>query len=195
MHLDIVKSLEYAITTPLMSAVLLASFSPTVPTGVVQILFLLLLASHLLFVPVMYLSNLYKRMENDYVGYTHPGCMVMGIFLLLGTCYIMQINAITVKLIFFRQLWDSMYSVDRLLQVSTIMMVVLQILFLLTVLTHAVANVTLKDAWEATSIARYALRAYTTINFVLKFVVGWVAFLTALNKSFPAYACGMWASV
>lgn len=56
-----------------MSAVLLASFSPTVPTGVVQLLYILMLASHLLCIPALYLSNLHKRMQKDYDGYSHPG--------------------------------------------------------------------------------------------------------------------------
>ena len=199
MHLDTVKTLEYAITTPLMSAVLLASFSPTVPTGVVQLLFLLLLASHILCVPVTYLSNMYKRMQTSYTDQTNQGCMVMAIFLLLGICYILQINAISVKLIFFRQLWDSMYHVDSLLIAATVMMVSLQSLFLLSMLAQAIANVVdeskVAAAFDAGTIARFAIRAYTTINFVLKFVVGWLAFYTALNKAFPAYACGIWANV
>lgn len=208
MHLDIVQSLEYAITTPIMSAVLLASFSPAVPTGVVQLLYILMLTSYLTCIPVLYLSNLYKRMQRDYAEYTHPGCLVMGVSLLLGVCYILQINAISIKLIFFRQLWDAMYQVDSFLQLTTILMVLVQCCFLLAVLAQAVANMASgKDSsisccgrapccfFDAPSIARYGLRTYMFLNFVLKFVVGILAFYTARNKAFPAYACGLWASV
>ncbi len=127
MHLDTVQCLEYAITTPLMSAILLSSFSPAVPTGVVQLLYILMLASHLLCIPVLYLSNLYKRMNKDYGDYIHPRCLATGIFLLLGACYILQINAIVIKLIFFRQLWDSMYQVISLLLYMHILHILLGI--------------------------------------------------------------------
>ena len=222
MHLDTVQNMEFAITTPLMSAVLLASFSPTVPTGMVQLLFLLLLCSHILCIPALYISNMCKRfqvisklrayvpflssskgshtdndhdlMQEDYPDYIHTDSMVMATYILLGTCYILQINAIVIKLTFFGQLWNSLYSVDNLLQASTIMMVSLQIIFLVVVLAHATANVAAKS-WQATTIARWAARFYVTFNFVLKFVVGWLVFTTAVNKAFPAYACGIWGSV
>jgi TRAP-type mannitol/chloroaromatic compound transport system permease small subunit len=192
-----VQSLEYAITTPILSAALLASFSPTVPTGVVQLLYILMLASQLLCIPVLYLSNLYKRMEKDYAPYTHPNCLRMGVLLLLGACYTLQINAITVKCIFFRQLWDAQYNVDSFLMSTTILMIVVQGFFLLAVFAQSLANITSKGegSWKATTISRYSLRTYMVLNFLLKFVVGILAFYTARNKAFPAYACGLWANV
>jgi hypothetical protein len=58
MHNDSVQSMEYTITNPLFSAILLASISPTVPTGMVQWVFACLFVSHLLCTPILYLSHL-----------------------------------------------------------------------------------------------------------------------------------------
>jgi hypothetical protein len=85
--------------------------------------------------------------------------------------------------------------VDSLLQATTILMVVAQACFLLAVFMHSLANVVFDKYMDATTVARYGLRTYMVINFVLKFAVGWLAFYTARNKAFPAYACGTWASV
>ena len=57
MHNDSVQSMEYTITTPLFSAILLVFVSPTVPTGMVQWLFACLLVSHTLCIPILYLSK------------------------------------------------------------------------------------------------------------------------------------------
>ena len=57
MHNDSVQSMEYTITNPLLSAILLASISSTVPTGMVQWLFACLFVSHLLCTPILYLSH------------------------------------------------------------------------------------------------------------------------------------------
>lgn len=89
-------------------------------------------------------------------------------------------------------------QVDTLLQATTILMVVVQCCFLLAVLGQSVANVASdkNSTWlDAKAISNYALRTYMIINFMLKFAVGWLAFYTAKNKAFPAYACGIWAYV
>ena len=57
MLLDSAQAIEYAITTPLLFATLLAASSPTVSTGLVQWAYGSLLASHLLVVPLMYLGH------------------------------------------------------------------------------------------------------------------------------------------
>lgn len=191
MHIDTVQTMEYAITTPLMFAILLASFSPTVPTGMVQLLYVLHLTSNMLNIGMLSSSNTYKRMKHDFSSFVHAGSMAMSTYILLGTCYILQINSIVIKLTFFSQLWKSMYHVDGLLNVTTIMMLTLQIVFLVCILLHAMANVA-SVTWSAQGIATWAARTYTLVNFLLKFVVGWMAFSTAMDKSFPAYACGVW---
>ncbi len=194
MHLDKVQNLEYAITTPLLFCIILASSSPTVPTGMVQQLFMLMLGSQILCTGVLDMSSLTKRMMTECPDYIHASSMAMTAFIQLGACYVLQIVSLVIKLTFFRQLWQSMYNVDILLQVTTIMMVCLQALYLVSLLLHTIANV-VPGGWQAASIARWASTAYMLINFVLKFVIGWLAFSTAVNKSFPSYACGIWGRV
>lgn len=191
MHLDVVENLEYSITTPLMSAALLASFSPTVPTGMVQLLFVLLLASHILFIPAIYMSNMYKRMKDQ--EFIHTASMTMAAYCIVGACYMLQVNAIVIKLTFFRQLWEAMYTVDTSLQAATVMVVILQIMFLVIMLMQVTGNVA--TSWDTGNIASMASTVYMMNNFLLKFVVGCIAFSAAINKSFPAYSCGIWADV
>jgi hypothetical protein len=67
MQNDSVQSMEYTITNPLLSAILLASISSTVPTGMVQWLFACLFVSHLLCTPILYMSHLsaeYKKVRS-----------------------------------------------------------------------------------------------------------------------------------
>lgn len=193
MHVDVVENMEYSITTPLMSAVLLASFSPTVPTGMVQLVFLLLLASHMLYIPAIYMSNMYRQMSDRFNYAIHSSSMSMACYCILGACYMLQINAIVAKMVFFRQLWESLYQVDTSLQAATILVVLFQAMFLLFVTVQITCN--LLSSWDASWIASMASTVYMVNNFVLKFVVGIIAFTTALNNSFPAFSCGMWADV
>lgn len=195
LHLDIVENMEYAITTPLMSAILLASFSPTVPTGTVQLLYLMLLGSHLACIPAIYMSTLFRRMYLNSHEWINSGSMIMAVYLMLGACYVMQINAMVVKITFFKQLWTSMYSVDSTLMATTVLMLALQAAFLVLVLAHVTFNVSAPADWNPRTIAKRASFIYMLLNFLLKFVVGWVAFSTAAGKAFPAYTCGTWADV
>lgn len=195
LHLDIVENMEYAITTPLMSAILLASFSPTVPTGTVQLLYLMLLGSHLVCIPAIYMSTLFRRMQQYGQAWINGASMVMAVYLMLGACYVLQINAMVVKITFFKQLWTSMYSVDSTLMATTILVLAMQAAFLALVLTHVTVNVSAPADWNPRTIAKRASFAYMLLNFVLKFVVGWVAYSTAAGRAFPAYTCGIWADV
>ena len=192
MHVDVVENLEYSITTPLMSAALLASFSPTVPTGMVQLLYVLLLASHILFIPAIYMSNMYKQMQGQ--QFIHAASMTMAAYCIVGACYMLQVNAIVIKMTFFRQLWEALYTVETSIQAATIMVVILQIMFLVIMLIQVTGNVA-SSSWSAGSIAGMASTVYMMNNFLLKFVVGCIAFSAAVNKSFPAFSCGIWADV
>lgn len=195
LHVDIVENMEYAITTPLLSAILLASFSPTVPTGTVQLLYLMLLGSHLMCIPAIYMSTLYRRMQEKSSSWIYPPAMVMSVYLMLGASFVLQINAMVVKITFFRQLWTSLYAVDTNLQVTTMLVLAMQAIFLLLVLVHVTVNVSVPGNWDPRLIAKYASFAYMLLNFLLKFGIGWVAYTTAANKAFPAYTCGIWADV
>lgn len=95
LHVDIVENMEYAITTPLMSAVLLASFSPTVPTGMVQLLYLMLLGSHLICIPAIYMSTLFRRMQENSAHFIYGPSMIMAVYLMLGACYVLQVCTAT----------------------------------------------------------------------------------------------------
>lgn len=195
-HVDIVENFEYAITTPLMSSILLASFSPTIPTGVVQLVYLMLLASHLMCIPAIYMSTLYRRMyAGSGINWMHTSSMTMAIYLMLGACYVLQITAMVVKITFFQQLWTSLYAVDSILLATTVLVLAMQAMFMILVLVHVTVNVLSPDAWNPRAIATYANFLYMLFNFLLKFGVGWVAYNTASNKAFPAYTCGIWAGV
>lgn len=190
-----VEIAEEAITTPILSAILLASFSPTVPTGTVQLIYLLLLSSHLMSIPAIYMSTLFRRMQKDSAGWINPGSMIMAVYLMLGACYVLEINAMVIKITFFQQLWTSLYNLDTMLVATTILVICLQFLFLLIVLTHVTVNVSVSSDWNPRTISKYATFAYMLFNFVLKFGAGWVIYVTAANKAFPAYTCGIWADV
>lgn len=194
LHVDIVENIEYSITTPLLSAILLASFSPTVPTGVVQLTYLLLLGSHLMSIPAIYMSTLLRRTktQNDWI---HADSMILAAFTMLGACFVQQINAMVIKITFFRQLWTSLYTVDGILQATTILVLVMQALFLVLLLLQVSINSFAPVEWEPRTISKYANLFYMILNFFLKFGVGWVAYVTASNKAFPAYTCGVWANV
>lgn len=90
---DSVQSLEYTITTPLLFATLLAAGSPSVPAGMVQWAFGCLTASHMLCIPVLYLSHIYSRkMAEPQKGFLPWIYMIWAIVLLLAACAILQVT-------------------------------------------------------------------------------------------------------
>ncbi len=97
---DSVQSVEYTITTPMLFATLLVAGAPTVPAGMVQWAFGCLTASHMLVIPVLYLSHMLSRMKTRHriiksnrqdavflPWYYFTGCILT----LLAACALLQV--------------------------------------------------------------------------------------------------------
>lgn len=192
LHNDSVQSMEYTITTPLFSAILLASVSSTVPTGMVQWLFTCLLVSHILCIPILFLSHLSVKYKDFEYTYFHGSAINTSVGLLLVACVMLQVNALTIKLLYITTSWDY-YTVDGLLKGSVGFMVALQILFVLTVLLVVVSGM-----WAApkstffSNVANVSSMTYTVINLIIKFVIGAMVASAAMNKGFPVFSCDIW---
>ena len=189
MHYDSVQSMEYTITTPLFSAIILASISPTVPTGMVQWLFGCLLTSHLLCIPILYLSYLSQTYKNSQHIQIHSGGMNLAIVLLLVACVALQAMAFSIKLLYITYSWEY-YNVSSGLQSVVVFLLVMQIFFVVTVLLVSTSRMILEKSPEY--LADYSSAMYMVINLMIKFVIGIMLSSSALNDGFPVSSCNVW---
>lgn len=194
MHNDSVQSMEYTITNPLMSAVIVASISPNIPTGMVQWVAVSLLASHLLCTPILYLSHFVAKHSYDQVEkgvYFTP--IKYTIALLLASCILLQVTAIVIKLSFITGSWD-FYSVHDILPASVWLLFVMQLLLIFTVACVAVPS--MAGYGETTNMVRYIGRyssvMYTWINAGMKLIIGCMLAAAAAEKRFPVFSCDVW---
>lgn len=193
MHIDSVQSLEYTITTPLLSAVVVAAISPNIPTGMVQWVAVCLLVSHLLCTPILYFSHfLSKYASNETIRvYTAP--VKLGIFMFLVACVGLQIIAFIIKLSYITGTWDY-YSVDGIIPASVWFLFIMQMLFILTVLL--VSAPSLMGYGDTSNVVKlvgeYSSTAYTFINLFIKLVVGCMLASSAVYKHFPVFSCDIW---
>jgi len=190
MHNDSVQSMEYTITNPLLSAILVASISPTVPTGMVQLLFVCLLASHLLCTPILYLSHLTASYSKKHGSCFHADCMKWGIGLLLGACILLQCMGFTIQMIYVTRTWDY-YTVDGLLSGCVWFLLAMQVLFMLTIVFVAVSSI-LTSAAFMERIADLSSVTYTCINLLIRFAIGIMLAVAAYRQQFPVFSCDIW---
>lgn len=193
MHNDSVQSLEYTITTPLLSAVVVSAISPTIPTGLVQWVAVSLLVSHLLCMPILYLSHfLAKHASNPNIKvYTAPVKWSIGMFLV--ACVGLQVIGFVIKLSYITRSLDN-YSVDSILPASVWFMFVMQMFFVVSVL--AVSLPTLVGYGDSTRavklVGEYSSVAYTFTNLMIKLVIGCMLASAAVNRQFPVFSCDIW---
>ena len=196
---DSVQNMEYTITTPLMSAVLVAAMSPTIPTGMVQWVLVCLLASHLLCIPVVYLSHMCSKYASQQDGTFrfHNTAMKLGIAMLLAVCIILQTFAFMIKLGYITSSLDY-YGSQGILRDSVWFMFAMQMVFIVTVVFVALSAIMrgygATDAVGA-SMAYLADRssfAYMAINLMIKLVIGCMLASSAMNQHFPVFSCDVW---
>jgi hypothetical protein len=184
--------MEYTITTPLFSAIMLATVAPTVPTGMVQWLFVCLVASHLLCIPILYMSHFSMNHDQNNGIQLHKSAIHLAIGLLLAAVVALQIMAFVVKFLYITASLDY-YSVSGVLQGAVWFLLVMQILFVLTVLCVSVCSMIGDGTSEFfKTVAKVSSYLYTFINLLIKFVVGILLLISASNDYFPVPSCDVW---
>ena len=129
--------MEYTITTPLLFSSILASMAPTVPTAMVQWSFACLMGSHILCMPVLYLSHLaiqcMKRQNwNKYVSES----LVQAVWFILVACAILQCVGLGIQFVYFLKTKEY-YPVPDLVQAVFGLFMGLQMTFVLAVVVTA----------------------------------------------------------
>ena len=188
---DSVQSLEYTITTPLLFATVLAAASPIVPTGLVQWAFGCLTGSHMLCIPVLYLSHIFSRKrENPPPVWLPWNNMVGAILLLLVACALLQLAGLS---IFGIYMYDSFthYSAPGSLAGITVGLIVMQVLFVVSVVVSVLANL-LDNFANLQTFSSLISWLYILINLIMKLAIGLVIAVDAGNKHFPVLSCKVW---
>lgn len=194
---DSVQNMEYTITTPLLFASILASVSPTVPTAMVQWSFACLVGSHLLCIPVMYMSHMaisMKKKATDSTSYVAIG-LAHAVAILLVACAFLQLIGLSIQGIFFVRSFE-FYGVSDLMQAVFWMFMVLQIMFVICVtITSLMAIITVcfnqKVAPYDTAVEIFSWM-YTVLNFLVKIAVVSMLASAAERKTFPVLSCNVW---
>ena len=152
-----------------------------------------LLVSHLLCMPILYLSHfLAKHASNQHIRvFTAP--VKLAILMFLVACVALQVIAFVIKLSFINVALNN-YSVDQILPASVWFLFAMQMLFVFTVLLVSVPA--LMGYGESTAavkmVGEYSSAVYTFTNLVIKLVIGCMLASAAINKQFPVFSCDVW---
>lgn len=191
MFSDSVQSMEYTITTPLLFATLLAAASPDVPTGMVQWAFGCLTASHMLCIPVLYLSHVLSSKRQDPPNIWLPWSYMTGsILLLLAACALLQVAGLLVSGIYLYSTY-TYYTTQGNIAAIAGGMIGMQFLFVLAVVTSALTNLTNCCA-PGNTLTSVMSWLYILINFCMKLAIGLALAVDAGNRSFPVWGCKAW---
>ena len=192
MHMDSVQSLEYTITNPLLSATAVAAICANIPTGMVQWIFVCLLASHLLCIPILYMTHHLAKVEAGNVKPEFDSLRLSILMFLL--CFIaLQVLAITVKMTYIVDTMDY-YEMQGLVSVVVWFLFAMQICFMVTVILYTVPVLLgMGDGYSMTRMmGEYSEYAYTIINLVIKLVIGCMLASAANSQHFPVFSCDIW---
>ena len=190
MHMDSVQSLEYTITNPLLSATAVAAICANIPTGMVQWIFVFLLASHLLCIPILYMTHHLAKVET---GDMKQDSLRLSILMFLLCFIALQVLAITVKMTYIVDTMDY-YEMQGLVSVVVWFLFAMQICFMVTVILYTVP--VLLGMGEGNSkikmMGEYSEYAYTIINLMIKLVIGCMLASAANSQHFPVFSCDIW---
>lgn len=187
---DSVQSMGYTLTNPLLFASILPVLSPTVPTGMVQWVFGSLLGSHLLCIPILYMSHMSATYRRMYPGHFHWKTNAVAIACFLGACAILQAIGLTIFILYFQEA-ASFYTINDSFKSSVLMLLVMQCFFVVTVVEVSIAAMVDKyGVFE--KIAYGASMLYSFFNLLIKMVAPLVILAAVEQDIFPVLSCNAW---
>jgi len=194
---DSVQNMEFTITTPLLFATMLVALSPAVPTAMVQWSFACLLGSHLLCIPVLYLSHMsidLKKRGGDWSSYV-SGALTQGVLVLLIACAVFQLVGLSIHSIYYMRAIE-FYDVSNLLRAAFGCLLFAQSLFVLVVVINAMMSVVIVnynyDAEPYKKAVEIFSWMYIALNIFVKGVVVTIITLASVNQEFPVLSCDAW---
>lgn len=187
---DSIQSMDYTITTPLLFASILPVISPTVATGMVQLMMGAFLGSHLLCIPILYMSHMSVTYRSMYPQHFHWKTNGIAIVCFLGACATLQGIGLGIFLSYYIES-SVFYGTDANFQAAILMLVVMQCLFVVTVVSVSIAGMVASHEWFD-AMARYASMLYKLFNLLIKMVVPLVILSAAGAKKFPVLSCNAW---
>ena len=195
---DSVQSMEYTITTPMLFATLLAAASPDVPTGMVQWAFGCLTASHMLCIPVLYLSQVLSRKKKEPAKTWLPWSYMTGsILLLLAACALLQVAGLLISCIYLYSTYTHYAAPGSIAPIAG-GMVAMQFFFVLAVVTSTLTNLTSSPdstfccCMSGENFASMMSWLYIMINLFMKMAIGTSLVVNADDRHFAVWGCKTW---
>ena len=206
------QGMEYTITTPLLFATLLAAICPEVPTSMVQWTYGCLTASHLLTIPVLYLSHVYVQQKNrkdlkeakDANGnavYIPWMILKLAILSLLISCAMLQAAGLIIGAM---HMYGSYMYYDNFGDMQAVAggLVAMQFFFVLAVILSTGTDVLFVPAendrgcgnctCKPHTVTRIICWIYVFINMFMKLIIASVLASNARNKYLPVLSCRTW---
>lgn len=183
--MDSVHGVESTITTPMLFATYLAAISPDVSTAMVQWTFGCLSTSHLLVIPLMYMSHLYSEMK-DNPNSKKTSSLGFSILFTLVPCAILQSVGLSVFAMYTQDASRTYGNPEGINEVAGGMMGV-QILFVVVVVL-----LVLLEFMSMRVSQNYVSWIYTCIDVSMKLVLGCTLAMHAETKHFPVLSCKVW---
>lgn len=188
MFMDSMHGIEYAITTPMLFATILAAMSPTVPTGIVQWAFGCLTASHLLVVPLMYMSHLFSEYSSK--DKVKTGSLLASIIFTMFACAILQLVGLYIFMSYTLEV-QNLYQNPHGVSGIAIGIMITQLLFVLMAVLFVILQLV---GCGTDSNFTYYTWLYILCNTVMKLGLGCMMAMHAETKHFPVLTCKIWDS-
>lgn len=209
-NLDCVQHIEFVLTIPLLFTVITGSSVSFIPTGVLQQIFVLMMVSHMLCTPIIFVSRRTFAHDKDNWDHEHK-TNHFAVALLFVAFFMMQVTAIAAKWDYMEWTWEYYGSNQGLFKGAAATLTTLQAILIAMVFVIALPSMLVffptffpygdKLVGQGAvlgleNICSYVLNGgwfiYFTLGFLFRIILIWIIYLASYNKEFSLYSCDVW---
>lgn len=183
------KYMEYAITSPLLFASVLAAISPSASTSAIILTYLSSLAFYLICMATTKFTDMAKNFRSDekLMGFTGTGTAILCIVAILASYNCLYIFGV------YGTRYGTTNEPDNLLSASVWIIVVLQIIFTISFVLFSGVQAFALFPKQADNLDFVFMLLLSFINIMFKVFVPILVASSSLQGRFPEQGCSMWA--
>lgn len=188
---EMLRFIEYAITTPILGVSVLAAYSPSCSNQWLLIVYVSTLVFYLIGVASMSLFSIYKipnpdnTIDRTTLWEASVMLIIPGIFSVVPTLWV-YISSVTT--------YATSYQPDGMITAAAALFITAQLLFVLLFLISMVLSPVLNEGTYNCTDWLYPI-LYVFINIIIKFFVPLLVIISSNNNTFPEHQCLFWADI
>ena len=195
---DQLRFVEYAITTPLLFALIMGASSNIIPTFVAQMTFVTFLIFHIMCIVITKFSQLVNTITKDDQNKENFGVIAMqGAFVayIIGA---LMFGMGIYMFVHYTQRVEDLFETDTNLTAGVWVLVAMEVIFAVTVYVYSFVHMFGWDTDDGNGgkwLRKIVVTIYGVVNIIAKIVIVIIIMATATNGRFPGKSCSIWADL